>query len=243
MTPGAQKALPITLCGESLVLLGARALYRESQACLLVADLHLGKEGALRSAQVFVPEGPTRETLARLDTSLRAVGARRLIILGDLFHNRQALATAGPEFLQWRLGRPHLDIVLIPGSHDRWTGKLPESWNITVSAEIILQPPFAFRHYPEPAKDFYTLAGHLHPAVMLKGPGAEALRLPCFYFGTRVGLLPAFGDFTGSVPIKPEDGSGVYAVADRAVIPVRPLAASDKSCPGGPVSRRQGKKK
>jgi DNA ligase-associated metallophosphoesterase len=224
MNARATAALPITLCGEPLVLLAARALYWERHASLLVADLHLGKEGALRTAQVFVPEGPTQETLARLDGCLGGLGARKLIILGDLFHNRHALTTAGREFLHWRLNRPHLEIVLIPGSHDRWTGGLPDSWDITVSPEVFLHPPFAYRHYPEPTHNFYTLSGHLHPGVVLKGPGAESLRLPCFYFGSRVGMLPAFGEFTGIVPVKPEAGDGLYAVADNYVVTVQPLA-------------------
>jgi DNA ligase-associated metallophosphoesterase len=224
------------------VLLAARALYRERHASLLVADLHLGKEGALRSAQVFVPEGPTREALTRLASCLDAVRAQKLIILGDLFHNRHALTTAGQDFLEWRLSRPNLEIVLIPGSHDRWTGKLPESWDITVSPEVFLQPPFAYRHYPEPTKNFYTLCGHLHPGVVLRGPGDESLRLPCFYFGTKVGMMPAFGEFTGAVPIKPEQAGAVYALGDNTVVTVKPLANQATGCPSKPGLVNRGER-
>jgi hypothetical protein len=37
-------------------------------------------------------------------------------------------------------------------------------------------------------------------------------------------MLPAFGEFTGIVPVKPEAGDGVYAVADNYVVTVQPLA-------------------
>jgi metallophosphoesterase superfamily enzyme len=43
----------------------------------------------------------------------------------------------------------------------------------------------------------YVLAGHLHPGVVLGGRAHDRLRLPCFHFGPRSGVLPAFGEFTG----------------------------------------------
>ncbi|UXH80373.1 ligase-associated DNA damage response endonuclease PdeM [Roseateles amylovorans] len=42
------------------------------------------------------------------------------------------------------------------------------------------------------------LAGHLHPAVWLRGPAADRLRLPCFCKTADQLILPAFGAFTGS---------------------------------------------
>jgi len=224
MTFVAKAALPVVLCGESFILLGARALYRPRQASLLVADLHLGKEGALRTAQVFVPEGPTRETLFRLDYCLHTVAAEKLIILGDLFHNRHALDTLGREFRQWRRSWPNLQIILVPGSHDRWTGIIPDDLEVTLAPDILRRPPFVYRHYPEPVEGSYTLCGHIHPGVSLHGPGEESLRLSCFCFGPRIGILPAFGEFTGTVPIDLKEQDGVYAVADNYVIPVKPFS-------------------
>ena len=63
----------------------------------------------------------------------------------------------------------------------------------------------------------YALAGHVHPGVVLAGRGGDRLRLPCFHFGARVGVLPAFGTFTGMHPIKRDPGDRVFVVADNAV--------------------------
>ncbi len=64
------------------------------------------------------------------------------------------------------------------------------------------------------------LAGHLHPAVSLSGPGRQRERLPCFLFGERVGILPAFGDFTGGAAVRPRPGDRVFAVAEDEVVPI-----------------------
>ena len=50
----------------------------------------------------------------------------------------------------------------------------------------------------------------------------DHLRLPCFWFGDEggdhaVGVLPAFGSFTGMHPIERRDGDRIFAVADGVV--------------------------
>jgi uncharacterized protein len=52
----------------------------------------------------------------------------------------------------------------------------------------------------------------------LTGRAGESARLPCFWFGQDVGLLPSFGAFTGSHVIKPKRGDQVFAVADTEVV-------------------------
>mgnify|MGYP000281688048 CR=1 FL=1 len=61
------------------------------------------------------------------------------------------------------------------------------------------------------------LAGHTHPAAIVSGGRRESLRLPCFHFGPAVGVLPAFGAFTGMHPIEREPEDRVFVVADNAV--------------------------
>ena len=61
------------------------------------------------------------------------------------------------------------------------------------------------------------VAGHLHPCVSIGGRGGDRLRLACFHFGDRVGVLPAFGSFTGMHPIARRAGDRVYVVGDDLV--------------------------
>ncbi|MFY7902844.1 MAG: hypothetical protein ACOVOU_08040, partial [Rubrivivax sp.] len=63
----------------------------------------------------------------------------------------------------------------------------------------------------------YVLAGHVHPAASLGGRGPGRLRLPCFHFGADVGVLPAFGEFTGSRVLPRAPGDRVFVIAGDAV--------------------------
>ena len=79
--------------------------------------------------------------------------------------------------------------------------------------------PFVLNHEPGPSRRGYALSGHIHPAVRLSSSG-ESLRLPCFWFGARYGVLPAFGAFTGCAEVLPRRGDQVYVIAEEEVLKV-----------------------
>lgn len=209
------------VAGEEVWLLPEKALYWPAQQTLLVADTHFGKAAAFRSAAIPVPRGTTDDNLLRLSGALQKTSARRLVCLGDLLH---AKAGRIPKMVatvaSWRAQWTALEIVLVRGNHDQQAGEPPPEWGMDCVAEPLWDRPFALRHFPEAEADYYTLAGHVHPAVNLKGRGGLHAHLPCFYFGAEVGILPAFGGFTGTAVIKPRAGETVFVIAETEIIKV-----------------------
>jgi metallophosphoesterase superfamily enzyme len=61
----------------------------------------------------------------------------------------------------------------------------------------------------------------VHPAVSVSGRGLQRETLPCFCFGEKRALLPAFGSFTGNQSIGPEAQERVYAVAENEVVEIK----------------------
>lgn len=210
--------LVIEHCGESLWLLADKALYWPARKALLVADVHIGKAASYRALHQPVPRGTTQATLARLDALLARYDCEQLIVLGDFLHARSARAPATLARLQaWRNGHPKVSMVLVRGNHDRHAGDPPASLNIQVVDEPWLLPPFALQHEPAPNVDWPVLAGHVHPAYVLRGRGRQRLRLPCFLLEAGVSLLPAFGEFTGGWTIDPAPGARVYLTGAERV--------------------------
>src|SRR6478752_4639680 len=101
-----------------------RALYWQREGALIIADLHWGKAATFRAAGVPLPPGTTTDDLARLDRALARTGARRLILLGDLFHARAGRHAAATlvTVAAWRSAHPSLDVLLVRGNHDRSAG-------------------------------------------------------------------------------------------------------------------------
>ena len=213
----------VEVAGERLVLLPERAALHAATGTLLVADAHWGKAAAFRAAGVAVPGGTTTAGLERLSRALERTGAARLVILGDLFHAREGKAPRTLEAIRaWRARHPALPVTLVRGNHDRRAGDPPPELGIDCCDPPCALGPFVLAHHPRESPAGYVLAGHVHPSVTLRGRGRQRERLPCFHFGARVGLLPAFGDFTGTADVEVAPGDRVYVVAGGEVVEVGP---------------------
>ena len=213
--------LETRLAGEAVALHSSGALFLPAQRTVLVADPHFGKAVSFRRLGVPVPRGTTLENLDALDALLAAHAARRIVFLGDLLHARAAHARQTMAAVEaWREQRPALELVLVRGNHDDRAGDPAPALGVHCVDEpfaLAAAPGLALCHHPEPQPGFaYTLGGHLHPCTTV-GRGIDRLRLPCFHFGVAVGVLPAFGAFTGAHPIERAPGDRVYVVADNAV--------------------------
>lgn len=205
------------------------ATFLPGHAALLVADVHLGKAASFRRLGVPVPSGSTATTLEALGDALASLGGtpvHHLVFLGDLLHAARGRSpelsrVVGQALTAWRGLRPGLGMHLVRGNHDRAAGDPPPEWGIELQTEPWLMGPWALCHEPQAVSGAYTLAGHWHPCIGLSGSARERLRLPCFWMGDpnrhAVGVLPAFGDFTGMHPIQRRAGDRVWAVADQAV--------------------------
>ncbi len=215
--------LAVEAGGASLRLLPERGLLLPASATLIVADLHWGKAAAFRAASIPVPRGTTTDDLARLTGIIRRTGPRRLVVLGDLLHARAGRAPATLAAIQeWRHRHPALPITLVRGNHDRQAGDPPPALDIACCDEPLEMDGLMLCHRPAEHPASYTLAGHLHPGVVLRGPGRQRERLPCFRFGPRGAVLPAFGSFTGLAPVAPGPGDRLFVIAGSEVIEVEP---------------------
>jgi DNA ligase-associated metallophosphoesterase len=213
--------LEVDVAGVRLRLLAQRAAYLIDERCLLVADAHIGKAVSFRRLGVPVPQGTTTQTLQTLSRAIEASGARRVVFLGDLLHSAHAHAPATLQALaQWRERHAALELLLVRGNHDDHAGDPPAALGVQALDEPLRLGGLALCHHPQPRDEAYVLAGHLHPCVVLGGRAHQRLRLPCFHFGAKVGVLPAFGEFTGMHAVRPGPGERIYLVSGDAVQPL-----------------------
>lgn len=213
----------VEVAGERLHLLPERALYWPRAATLLVADLHFGKAAAFRSAGVPVPRGTTSGTLQRIDGVIARCPTEHVVFLGDLLHAREGRDAGMLRMLHaWRARHRDLTMTLVRGNHDARAGDPPESLDMQCLSGPLVRAPFILAHHPVASDAGYVLAGHVHPAVRLAGSARERTRLPCFWFGARTGVLPAFGEFTGLADVRPDQEDKVFVVAGDSVVEVAP---------------------
>jgi len=213
--------MTITLYNEILRLLPQKAIFWPREKALLIADAHFGKVGHFRKAGVPVPNQLLHNDIDLLTELLKTHQPQKLIFLGDLFHSN--INYDWEIFGAWRNAFKNVEFHLVKGNHDRMEAQFFKDFSIELHDPVLKIEPFIFSHIPfknsdDISNDSYLLAGHVHPGIQLRGKGRQAARLPCFYFGERQGILPAFGGFTGLGIIQLAQNSRVFVVVENEII-------------------------
>jgi len=203
-----------------LELLPQKAVYMPSEKILLIADLHLGKVNHYRKAGYPVPTKANDENTTVLIDLLNHYKPRKMIFLGDLFHSHYNEEWEVLGQVIRHFGSVSFELVM--GNHDIMSTLQYERHNVVIHHEEFRIGNLLLTHAPleNPRPDVYNIAGHIHPGAKLYGKGRQALLLPCFYFGKDMGILPAFGSFTGLYPVRVAKGDQVFVIAEQEVIEV-----------------------
>jgi DNA ligase-associated metallophosphoesterase len=224
------KSIGLHIQNNHFLLTGQRAAFWQEQQMLLIADPHFGKAASFRSHGIAIPQGTTRDDLDRLADLIRLHRPRQLVILGDLIHTASSKSRdVLHQLQQWREAFANLKIRLVQGNHDRGSGDPPGALRINRIHNEYRVGSIIFSHLPCHRADGYTIAGHVHPAVRLKGKGRRYERFACFYFSPDYAILPAFGSFTGNHLIQPSPEDGVYIVAEDQIMPAPTRLAVHKN--------------
>ena len=214
--------ISLTLAGELVYLLSERALYWPGASTLVVADLHWGKPPLFPTPGTPAPLATSSDDLARLDSALQRTSARRMVVLGDLFHAKAGRVGSHTlaELRRWRSLAGNFEILLVRSNHDRHSGDPPKDLQINCVDPPAFVPPFIFRHEPANSEGGYGLAGHVHPGLSLVGRGLQRETLPCFVVGKQSAIIPAFGSFTAFGAIDPGPDDRVFVLAEAEVLEV-----------------------
>lgn len=228
--------LALELRGERFELHAQRVLVWPAHALAIVADTHFGKDDAFRRAGIAVPGGVAGADLARLAEVVGARALTRLVVLGDFHHAAPHAADEfHGEFAAFRAAHPRLAIDVVAGNHDRHAPAEARPAGVAWHAQGLRIDGFVLTHdagaddaaasdagaaSAASLRDGYVLAGHLHPVVVLHGPGGDRARLPALWARPGHAVLPAFGSFTGGERVRREPGDRVFAIAGSRVLEI-----------------------
>jgi len=218
-----QAAFPYRILEQQLWLTADRTIFWEEEKALITSDCHFGKTGHFRKSGLAVPQAVYKEDLQRLVAQIQYFQPAQLIVVGDLFHSQHNKELEW--FQRWREDFPHLQIHLVKGNHDI----LQEDWyrqtGIGVSNPHLSLSKFQFIHdiedgFPED-NEAYSFSGHIHPGIRISGLAKQSLCFPCFYFGKRYAVLPAFSRFTGVATIQPGRNENVFAIVKDQIVQIQ----------------------
>jgi hypothetical protein len=205
--------LALELAGAEALLRPSGALWLAAERTLVVADLHLEKGSAYAARGQLLPPYDTRETLARLAAEAAQLLPRRIVLLGDSFHDRAAEARLdAADARALRAVAAVAELVWIVGNHDA-DGPRGLPGEVAAAARIA---GLELTHEPAARPRRGEVAGHLHPCARVKGR-VGSVRRRCFVTDGERLVLPAFGAFAGGLNVLDAAFAPLFARAPLAV--------------------------
>jgi metallophosphoesterase superfamily enzyme len=176
-----------------------RFLWHPATATAILADLHLGGQGA--------PQGTVGPRLAEAWRALATRHPRHVVLAGDLLDDPAAAASQVPVFQQlMKLLPPACRLTLTPGNHD--PAGLGTTLGIESLPEVLVgKHLISHGHLPPSTRPKTWIVGHQHPAVILR-TRVQSAKMACYAVchpsatNPQLIILPAFthdaGDPLGS---------------------------------------------
>ncbi|MFM9844582.1 MAG: ligase-associated DNA damage response endonuclease PdeM [Dongiaceae bacterium] len=203
------------LNGVELWLDIAGALFVPAISLLAVADLHFEKGSRMAQQRGnLLPPYDTRATLATLAELLEAYKPRRVVCLGDSFHDGEAAERLHGEDSHKLASLTALrDWIWICGNHDP---EPPARFGGRVMHELAAGP-LLFRHEAKAGATRGEISGHFHPKF---GANVRGRRVGgrCFVADMRRLILPAFGAYTGGLDVGDPAIAGLFPRGARALV-------------------------
>ena len=186
----------IDFASHSLNLCHDGTIHWAAQSMLIVSDLHLEKGSHFAVKGRFLPPYDSRETLGKLQVALQKTHAKRVLFLGDSFHDADGHARLAAEE---RALLDHLcgtfEVIWVQGNHDgSWVPPcVQQCADYTIDG-------ITFTHEAT-RKGRAEISGHFHPCVRVNHKGGS-VRRPCFIEDGNKLILPSFGAFTGGMDVR-----------------------------------------
>ncbi len=205
----------IILKGRVFTLTNQRAVFWKEQEALILSDIHIGKTAHFRKHGIAISSEILQTDLNRLRHLIQYFNTKKILVVGDLFH---AESNSDVEtFKVWLSQFSDIEWILIQGNHDIQSSHLMNELNICVVPKLTIDSYTFIHENLEDYDNVFTISGHTHPGVVIRGKGKQKLKLPCYQITSQQLILPAFSLFTGLNTRNVPEDVDYYAFTDNAI--------------------------
>ncbi len=185
----------LNFCNHELQICKEGVLFWLEKEIAIVSDLHLEKGSSYASSGQYVPPYDSEETLLKLLDILNNYKVRKVILLGDTFHDKDAFLRMMPKvrFLFEDFTKKY-EVIFILGNHEN---KIKIE-GIKFHQEYIVDNI----HFLHEAiqENINQISGHFHPVASIK-VSSKKITSKCLIHSNNHIILPSFGEFTGGLNI------------------------------------------
>ena len=178
---------------------------------IVVADMHLGYEGAMAEEGAFLPKVNLKRICKEIKEGASMSGADRLIVDGDIKSEFSKVSIDElnelHDFMSF-LEREGIRPVLIKGNHDNFVDRYRGSFSMEIHDRQTEIGGYLFLHGDREPDSIGSgtkmiIMGHEHPAISISTALGRREKIRCFLYGrykkTRLLVLPAIGYFSSGM--------------------------------------------
>lgn len=187
--------MKITLGDTTVLLLHSGIALLPDSATAVVSDMHLEKGSSYAKRGFYLPPYDSRATLEKLLDTCTYSRVRRIIFLGDSFHDAQGHERLMTPARKALAALSHYDCIWVKGNHDG--DYVPNGFIDCMAHE---QDGIVFRHEASPDETRPEISGHFHPKAPIRHKGGR-IEKTCFLEDGRKMIMPAFGAYTGGLSV------------------------------------------
>ena len=161
----------------------------------IISDLHLEKGSSFSYSGQFLPPYDSEETLKKLSKGIKNHNIKKVILLGDTFHDKNAFNRMSEKaFFLFNSLIKKYEVIFILGNHEN---KLKID-HINFLNEYVIDDI----HFIHQAlqKSIFQISGHFHPVATIKS-SIKKITAKCFLHTNNHIILPSFGTYTGGLNI------------------------------------------
>ena len=161
----------------------------------IVSDLHLEKGSSFASTGQFIPPYDSEETLKKLLNIIDNYKVKKVILLGDTFHDKDAFhrMQSKVRFLFEELIKNY-EVIFILGNHEN---KMKIDSINFYQEYVVDNVRFVHEAVQE---NINQISGHYHPVASIK-VSSKKITTKCLIHTNNHIILPSFGVFTGGLNI------------------------------------------
>jgi len=188
--------MQINFKSNTFTLQSDGSLYWNKHKTLILGDLHLEKSSYFAKNGNFLPPYDSDQTLNNLKNKLKELDILKIILLGDIFHDKLGLQRLSEKsFSNLKYICKNFEVIWIQGNHD---GDLvPENVSIKKNYKF---DNIMFNHISN-EKSSYEISAHYHPKVSFNLRGRKISK-PCFLVDEKKIIIPSYGSLTGGLDVK-----------------------------------------
>lgn len=186
---------------QKLLLEKSGALIWPEKSTAIISDLHLEKSSFFAKKGNFIPPYDSFETLTKLKEMMINNKVKKLILLGDVFHDNKAYERLEKNSRKiFESLMTSYEVIFVYGNHDKFI-KIPNIKFFNSFSEQNIN----FSHEPQ-RNNNSLICGHLHPKIIVKINGKKISK-KCFVYAKNIIFLPAYGKYTGGLDVRHEEFS------------------------------------